>query len=520
MSELPTNWCFATLGDVIDGFEAGRNLKALGRPPEEAETGVLKVSAVTWGTFDPRESKALLPADEAKPHELIREGDLLVSRANTTELVGAAVLVDRDHPQLMLPDKILRLLYKREAVEPGYLLQALRTTQVRDYFRREATGTSDSMRNVSQPKFRAVPLPLPPLNEQRRIVAKVDALMAKSRRAKQALDAIPPLLDKLRQSILAAAFRGDLTADWRAAHPNTEPASELLKRIRTERRHRWEQAELRKLQAKGKPPKDDRWKAKYKEPAPVDTEGLPELPEGWVWASVETLAVDGPTNGTSPAAAADAEGTPTLKLSATSTGRCVLDASTTKRTVRSLPQDTPFWLVPGDLLVQRANSLDYVGVSVVFEGPAKTFVYPDLMMRLRIANLVGPQLLWLALSTPDSRRFMRERATGTAGNMPKINGATLRALPIPLAPMDEAEKLVALVSGAYRLLDGLLDRSRESERSLATVNVAILAKAFRGELVPQDPNDEPASALLERLRSEGEAVSKPVRRRKKRQRAG
>ncbi len=100
---------------------------------------------------------------------------------------------------------------------------------------------------------------------------------------------MPPLLEKLRQSILAAAFRGDLTKDWRAKHKDVEPASKLLERIRVERRKKWEEAELAKMKAKGKAPKGDEWKAKYKEPEPVDATGLPELPEGWCWATLGTV---------------------------------------------------------------------------------------------------------------------------------------------------------------------------------------------------------------------------------------
>ena len=129
---------------------------------------------------------------------------------------------------------------------------------------------------------------MPPLAEQRRIVAKIEALQERSRRAREALSEVGPLLEQFRQSVLAAAFRGDLTADWRAAHPNVEPASELLQRIRAERRRRWEQAELAKYEAKGqKPPKN--WKDKYKEPEPVDDSDLPELPDGWVWATIDEL---------------------------------------------------------------------------------------------------------------------------------------------------------------------------------------------------------------------------------------
>src|SRR5262249_38488236 len=115
-------------------------------------------------------------------------------------------------------------------------------------------------------------------------------LRERSRRAREALSEVGPLLEQFRQSVLAAAFRGDLTADWRAAHPDVEPASELLHRIRAERRRLWEQAEMAKYEAKGrKPPKN--WKDRYEEPEPVDDFGLPELPNRWSWSTLETISV-------------------------------------------------------------------------------------------------------------------------------------------------------------------------------------------------------------------------------------
>ncbi len=135
------------------------------------------------------------------------------------------------------------------------------------------------------------------LHEQRRIVSKLESLLARSRRAKEALDAIPALLERFRQSVLAAAFRGDLTADWRAQHPDVEPASKLLERIRAERRLRWEEAELEKMRATGKVPQNDAWKVKYKA-KPIDIiEGCQSLPQtgaGQAWAPVQQTGLPQP----------------------------------------------------------------------------------------------------------------------------------------------------------------------------------------------------------------------------------
>lgn len=144
-----------------------------------------------------------------------------------------------------------------------------------------------------------VEIPLPPLNEQKRIVAKIEALQERSQRVKTELDAIKPLLDQFRQSVLAAAFRGDLTADWRENNPDVEPAEVLLEKIRVERRCRWEEAELEKMKAQGKTPKDDKWKDKYKEPESIDIDNLSELPDGWCWVSIDEvseLVTDGDHN--------------------------------------------------------------------------------------------------------------------------------------------------------------------------------------------------------------------------------
>src|SRR5260221_3625198 len=126
--------------------------------------------------------------------------------------------------------------------EPTLLAASINPAHGRDWVRSCVTQQAGQA-NVSGGKLKDLEVPIPPLNEQRRIVAKLEGLQARSRRARDALDAVPPLLEKLRQSILAAAFRVDLTKDWRAKHKDVEPASELLKRIRTERRKKWEDAE-------------------------------------------------------------------------------------------------------------------------------------------------------------------------------------------------------------------------------------------------------------------------------------
>ncbi|MFH1994068.1 MAG: restriction endonuclease subunit S, partial [Pseudomonadota bacterium] len=173
----------------------------------------------------------------------------------------------------------VKVLSPTSLVDPKFSYNSLLTLSLPD------KGYSRHFKFLKETQF-----PIPPLPEQKRIAKRIDALQARSSRARKALEAIPSLLDKFRQSVLSSAFRGDLTADWLAQNPDVEPAEKLLERIRKERRKRWEENELAKMNATGKTPKDDKWRKKYKEPELIDTTDLPELPEGWCWATIDTIA--------------------------------------------------------------------------------------------------------------------------------------------------------------------------------------------------------------------------------------
>lgn len=168
-SEEAQGWPRRTLGDVLTRIEAGKSFQTTERLAASDEVGVLKVSAVTWADFRPQEAKATEGSYEPSPHHRVRKGDILITRANTKELVGAVVHVDADYPNRLLSDKTLRLVVDETRISHGFLLQALRMPDARKHIEGNATGTSDSMRNIAQDTIKAIPLPLPPLAEQKRI---------------------------------------------------------------------------------------------------------------------------------------------------------------------------------------------------------------------------------------------------------------------------------------------------------------------------------------------------------------
>ncbi len=227
---MPEGWARATVGDLLDGIEAGKSFATLGRPAGADEVGVIKVSAMTWGEFRPDENKAIPDSAVIDERWKIRAGDLLFSRANTSEYVGACVLVPHDFPQLILSDKSLRLVPHAD-VDAAWLLAFLRSRPARAQIEVLATGTKESMRNISQAKLRQVEVPVPPPEEQTRIASELDRQMSFIEACVQSLDAGLEVSAALRRSVLRAAFEGRLVPQ----DPTDEPASVLLERIRAER---------------------------------------------------------------------------------------------------------------------------------------------------------------------------------------------------------------------------------------------------------------------------------------------
>ncbi|AUX38024.1 uncharacterized protein SOCE836_102620 [Sorangium cellulosum] len=427
----------------------------------------------------------------------LKPGDILVQRANTLDYVGTAAIFDGPQKTYIYPDLMMRIRPRERFVDTGYLWRFINSHEAKTYLRAKATGTAGNMPKISGAILRDLPVLLPPYDEQLRIVAKIDFLTTKSRRAKEALDAIPALLERFRKSVLAAAFRGDLTADWREKNPDVEPAEELLKRIRAERRRRWEEAELAKMRAKGKVPEDDRWKDRYEEPESVDASELPELPEGWCWAGLSEVAEIQLGQRRAPEYAGEAEYPYVRAANITWRG---LDLSDVQKMGFADPER--LFLRPGDVLLNEASgSPTEVGKPAIWRGEIQDCCFQATVLRIRpwSEDLIGD---WLHLAFLQDALLGNFAAMAPGVGILHLTAERMRNWPVPLAPSAEQRRLTKVVEsllvGIYKIGDILANLARQ----VARCDTSILAKAFRGELVPQDPNDEPASVLLERLRVE------------------
>ena len=174
--EIPESWMWVRVGSLLHYIDTGKSFKCDEIPPTNDKCGIIKVSAVTWGQFKENESKTCYSNDLWVDEYAIHENDFLICRANTAALVGGCVIVDQISKRLMLSDKVLRLHFS-EMLYSYYVLWALRTPVVRNQFSAAATGTSESMKNISQDIIKNTLIPLPPLAEQKRIVARLEELL-------------------------------------------------------------------------------------------------------------------------------------------------------------------------------------------------------------------------------------------------------------------------------------------------------------------------------------------------------
>lgn len=504
MSELPVGWETTSIAEVSEQIRYGHTASAsdvvIG-PKMIRITDIAADGSVDWS------SVPYCACDDVSKYSIV-EGDILVARTGAT--TGKSYLVSNPPEETVFASYLIRLRCHRRA-SAVFLARFMRG---RDYWRQITTvskGTAQPGANATI--LGGVRLPFPPINEQKRIVAKIDALTEKSRRAREALEEVPKLLEKLRKSILAAAFRGDLTKEWRKQNPNVEPAEKLLERIRTERRSRWEQAELEKMRAKGKEPKNDKWKAKYKEPKPVDTEGLPELPLGWCWASVDELAAEtkiGLVRNSRQQSTACEAGVPYIRMQHYDQyGRWNESNITTVHV--SDDELRTYSLEYGDVLFNTRNSPELVGKVAVW-SKREQYVYNNNLMRIRFSSPVRSFFAGLQMSGPVFQSHICQHKSATTS----IAAIYLRGIlgaPVAVAPEREQDQILGTLLRALESADAVATRIKPQLVRVGAVDRSILAKAFRGELVPQDPNDEPASVLLERIRAEREAEAPKKKRR-------
>jgi len=342
-------------------------------------------------------------------------------------------------------------------------------------------------------------VPIAPMQEQHRIVSKIEELFSLLNAGINALERAKANLKRYRASILKAAVEGKLTEEWRAKNPPREPAPKLLERTLTERRRKWEEEQLKKFADKGQtPPKG--WRDKYKEPVKPDTTNLPTLPEDWCWATIDQIAFY-LHNGLSKKPNQVPPGYRILRINA------VRPMYVNLNEVRyyDYPNDDikSFFIEDGDLLFTRYNgSIELLGVCGMVRNCIHPTLHPDKLIRIKV--LLGYPIssyVEFASNNGFSRKHMVSRARTTAGQT-GISGTDIREMPIPFCPLNEQKQILEIITERLSLVSNIEELIDKSIQRSSRLRQAILKRAFEGKLIPQDPNDEPASVHLEKIRAE------------------
>lgn len=506
MSGLPSSWVLAELQDITE-----ISPKFSADLPEDAPVHFVPMAAVAED-FRGIDVSQLRPLREVrKGYTSFAEGDVLFAKITPCMENGKGARVPKLLRGHAFGSTEFHVMRPSDAISCEWLAHYLSQPDFRKVARHNMTGTAGQLR-VPTKWLQTVQLPVPPRVEQTRIVEKLEELLGGLDAAVAELKAAQRKLASLRQSLLKAAVEGALTADWRTANGKPqETGAELLQRILQERRTRWEAKQLAKFAAQGKtPPKG--WQAKYSEPAAPDSTKLPELPKGWVWATIDQLAAS-VRNGLSQKPEQEPAGYPILRINA------VRAMSVNLEEIRYLPisadEAENYLLKDGDLLATRYNgSVDLLGVVGVVRGLTRETLHPDKL--IRIQPVLGESLAdWIeiAAATGASRAHIVSRVKTTAGQT-GISGDDLKQMPIPLPPLEEQQTTINQLEGALTACNEQQSAITRALHQAAAQRRNLLKAAFAGELVPQDPADEPASALLARIHAARAAASSSGRKRK------
>jgi type I restriction enzyme, S subunit len=356
-------------------------------------------------------------------------------------------------------------------------------------------GRGGAQSNISNAIIRQTLVPLAPVLEQRRIVAKIEELFSDLDAGVAALQRAKAKLKRYRAAVLKAAVEGRLTEHWRAENPAQQPASELLKRILKERRKKWEEDQLAAYEAKRKQPPTN-WRDKYREPAGPGA-NLSALPEGWCWATIEQL---NPADRTCAYGVLqpgpDVEGgIPFVRVCDIADGNVFVDQlkhiapKISNRYKRTLLQG-------GEVLLTIVGT---IGRTAVAPDTLKGANTARAVAVIPIAEPIIPRFIEVMLRDPR----MRNRLTKAAHEVARktLNLEDVRAACLPIAPLNEQCEIISLVEAQMSVIDEVEAEIDNNAKRSHRLRQSILKRAFKGRLVPQDPTDEPASVLLERIKT-------------------
>jgi type I restriction enzyme S subunit len=480
--ELQDGWARASLHEVIGSgglFSDGDWIESKDQDPD-GEVRLIQLADVGDDEFRDRSRRFLTKEKAQEIHcTFLEPGDVLIARM-PDPLGRACTFPGVSQPAVTAVDVCIVRPDPR-GVSPAWLVRAINSPQFRASLEEYERGTT--RKRISRSNLGILTLPVPPLAEQRRIAAKVEALLGQVNAGRAHLGAVPAILRRFRQSVLAAACSGQLTEDWRVNHSDRRVLSA---------------PEVVSVE-------------------PPESIASVEIPAEWRWIAAGVGYADA-AYGTSVRCDATEHGVPVLRVPNIASGRLDLGP------MKYAPASTDLHkliLRKGDVLVCRTNgSLDLIGKAAVVQELPRQHAYASYLIRLRVdPQVFVPEYLHLVLMSPLGRTQIEERARTSAGQF-NLNLEILRGLAAPRPSVEEQREIVRRVEAVLRFGDTVEQHVSVASARAKKLTQSILARAFRGELVPTEAElaaregreYEPASVLLERIRKQHEAQSSQPRR--------
>jgi len=453
---------------------------------------------------DPK--KLPLEAAPSRAKQVLHEGDVLVSMTRPN-LNAVAIVPSNLSPSIGSTGfHVLRSKW----VKPEFLYYLVQTDS---FIEAMSSVVQGALYPAVRPKdILSFKFLLPPSLTQTRIVEKLEELFSDLDAGVAELKAAQKKLAQYRQSLLKSAVEGALTAEWRSKNKPKETGAQLLERILKERRARWEEKQLARFKEQGKtPPKG--WQDKYPQPVQPDTTNLPELPEGWVWASVDCLLSEIETGKSFKCderpPKVDEVGV--VKVSAVTWGE--YNEQESKTCTDPDRVNDALFVRPGDFLFSRANTIELVGACVIAEKVTLNVMLSDKILRFVLVEENTKRWLLFLLRSESGRAQIEELASGNQESMRNIGQERIRQISIPLPPSIEIQQILSILESNFEAAIAQSNAINVGLKQSAAQRKNTLKTAFSGQLVPQDPHDEPASLLLERIRAERAASDSDTRKR-------
>jgi len=479
LDELPRGWKRTQLGEMTEII--------LGQSPpsstynEDGKGLPFYQGKLEFGRVYPTTRKWCIA-----PKKVAEKGDVLIS-------VRAPVGPTNVCPEKACIGRGLAAIRGLGGIGTFFIFYLLRSFE--NEIAQKGTGTTFSA--IGGDQLRKLKTPLPPLNEQVRIVARLEELLVRLDAGVEGLRKVKAQLKSYRQAVLKYAFEGKLTEEWRRKNNTSIESSDmLLCRLRENRRKAWENLELSKMKRRGKLPTDDSWKAEYKEPVAPDASKLPSLPEGWTWISWNQISVWVTYGFTRPMPHVD-EGIPIITGKNIVNRKIVFEHTdkTTKDAFDALSEkDRP---APEDMLITKDGTIG--NAAIVPSGPKFCINQSVAAVWLRSCP-INRRYLATVIESPMTQRLIQEKARGVA--IQHLSITDFAKMPLPLPSLEEQEAIANEVDHQLSIIDEVTEVAEQDLALAERLRQSILKTSFEGKLVPQDPSDEPAEKLLERIREE------------------